>query len=219
MLSQTKTALPQVVEMLGELHPLMAQLGSADGLVTLSSVSTALRLPQVDSLPALNNFLEAYVAQILLPIELPGICRAFHHASRNEVRELVALDQHIARLPILQELASASERVGRCQLERLRPLRDERVVQRYLKAVHEHRAHGWHTLVYGLTLALYSLPVRQGLMTYARQTLHGFVQTAAHPLHLTKAQCRHLLEDLCRNLPRQLETIVAEEAISPGNKD
>jgi len=214
MLNQTNIAPPQVVEMLGELHPLMAQLGSADGLVTLGAVSATLRLPPINSQEALATFLKSYFEQILLPIELPAICRAFHHASRNEVRELIALDQEIAQLPILQELSSASERVGRCQLERLRPLRGERVVQRYLNAVHENRAHGWHTLVFGLTLAMYSLPVRQGLMTYARQTLRGFIHTAALPLRLKKTQCHDLMEGLCAHLPQQLETIVGVEPVS-----
>ena len=49
------------------------------------------------------------------------------------------------------------------------PLRDERVVQRYLAAVESGEAHGWHTLVYGLTLVVYSLPLRQGLLGYAHQ--------------------------------------------------
>ena len=43
-----------------------------------------------------------------------------------------------------------------------RPLRDQRLVQRYLTAVEQGEAQGWHTLVYGLTLAVYSLPLRQG---------------------------------------------------------
>lgn len=223
------------VDTLGELHPLMSQLGSADGLVTLSSAAAALRVPAVDTLATLRSFLRSYCRVILLPRELPAICRAFHHASRNEVRELVALDQAIAAdvrsqsrgaaasarpagsdpapgadADAFRQLAAASRRVGRSQLERLRPLRTERVVQRYLDAVRARRAEGWHTLVFGLTLAVYSLPVRQGLLTYARQTLRGFIQAAARPLHLSRTDCRELLESLCAPLPRRLEQIVAE---------
>jgi urease accessory protein UreF len=219
MLNRAKTASQEAVELLGELHPLMAQLGSADGLVTLSAAASSLRLPRVDSLAALSAFLETYLAQILLPLELPAICRAFHHAHRNEARELIALDRELAGQLLPPELATASRRVGRGQLERLRPLRDERVVQRYLKAAREERACAWHTLVYGLTLALYSLPVRQGLMNYARQTLRGFIQAAARPLRLTKTECQGLLEGLCAGLPRQLEAIVAAGTVSPRLPD
>lgn len=67
--------------------------------------------------------------------------------------------------------ASPSRQIGRRQLARLRPLRDERIVRRYLAAVESGRADGWHTVVYGLTLALYSLPLRQGLLHYAQETL------------------------------------------------
>jgi urease accessory protein UreF len=209
MSPQAQTARRDATELPGELHPLMAQLGSADGLVTLSAASASLRSPRVDSLPSLRTFLEAYRAKILLRVELPAICQACHHAARHEVRELVALDQSLARKRALKPFAAASRRVGRSQLEELRPLRDERVVQRYLQAVEEGRAHAWHTLVFGLTLALYSLPMRQGLLTYAHQTLGGFIRAAARPLGLTKAECLELLERLCADLPRQLEKIVA----------
>jgi len=195
--------------MLGELHPLMAQLGSAEGLVTLGALSASLRVPRVVSLTALRQFLEAYRARVLLALELPTINRACRHASRNEVRELLALDRALARKQVLKPFAAASQRVGCGQLAKLRPLRDERVVQRYLKAVEDGQAYGWHTVVFGVTLALYSLPVRQGLLTYARQTLIGFIRAAAHPLRLTKDECLNLQEHLCADLPKHLEKIVS----------
>jgi urease accessory protein UreF len=205
---QTRLAPRDTVEMLGELHPLIAQLGSADGLVSLRALSASLRTPQVASLTALTAFLRAYRSRVLLAMELPAIARAFHHASRQEVRELIALDQALARQGGVAPMAAASRRVGRSQLQRLRPLRDQRVVRRYLQAVEAGQAHGWHTLVYGLTLAVYSLPVRQGLMSYARHTLRGFIQVSARPLGLTRADCQGLLEELCAGLPGPLERVL-----------
>src|SRR5947207_15625467 len=96
MLNQNKPLSEQGVELLGECHPLVEQLGSADGLLTLAGVAASLRLPEVDSLESLAAFLEAYQTQLLLPLEWPAICRAHHHASRNEARELIALDLEIA---------------------------------------------------------------------------------------------------------------------------
>jgi urease accessory protein UreF len=160
-------------EWLGEAHPLVEQLGSADGLVSLHALAGSLTSRPVDTLPALGDFLRCYQEQILVPHELPAIRDAFHHAANNHTRELVALDQQLSRQPMLRDFASASRRVGQAQLQRLRPLRDERIVQRYLHAVDEGNAHGWHTLVYGLTLVVYSLPLRQGLLGYAQQTTRG----------------------------------------------
>ncbi len=211
MLNQTNNEPREAFELLGEFHPLVEQLGQADGLVSLGAVSRSLRLPRVNSLPALRAFLKAYHAQIILSVELPAICRACYLASRSRVRELITLDHELARQPLLQVFATASQRIGRGQLERLRPLRDERVVQRYLQAVREGRAHAWHTLVYGLTLALYSLPVRQGLMSYASRTLRGFIQAAARPLQLKNGEGQELLRKLCVDLPQQLESLVAAE--------
>ncbi len=212
MVKQTQLALSDAAEWLGDWHPLAEQLGSVDGLVTLGSVSASLRLVPVHDVPSLRHFLRNYQSRILLPVELPAIHSAHGHAARHEVRELVALDQRLAGQPILSELAAASRRVGQSQLRKLRPLRDDRVIQRYLHAVESGEAHGWHTLVYGLTLAVYSLPLRQGLLGYAHQTTRGFIYSAARMLHLSERQCRALFDSLCADLPEAVEALIRPKA-------
>ena len=69
-------------------------------------------------------------------------------------------------------------------MEPLRSLRDNRLIQRYLQAIDAGQAQGWHTIVYGLTMAIYSMPLRQGLTAYAGQTLKGFIDSAER-LHLS----------------------------------
>lgn len=212
MVKQTQLALSDAAEWLGDWHPLAEQLGSADGLVTLGSVSASLRLVPVHNLPSLRHFLRSYQTQILLPLELPTIHSAYGHATRHELRELVTLDQSLAQQPILSELAAASRRVGQSQLRKLRPLRDERVVQRYLHAVESGAAHGWHTLVYGLTLSVYALPLRQGLLGYAHQTTRGFIYSAARMLCLSERQCRALFDSMCADLPEAVEVLITQPA-------
>jgi urease accessory protein UreF len=214
MLHQTNIASAAALELLGDLHPLIEQLGSLDGLVTLAGASDSLQVRQIDTLPGLRTFLESYHAKILQPLELPAIKRAFSHATHHELRELIAFDQHLTGEPILQNFASASRRVGQAQLQRLRPLRDERIVQRYLAAVDEGQAQGWHTLVYGLTLAVYSLPLRQGLLGYAHQTTRGFIHAASRPLSLTEKDSQVLLQELCVNLPASIDSLLAPTVIS-----
>ena len=201
-------------ELLGELHPLLEQLGSLEGLVTLDSMSPTLRLPRVGSHQDLRAFLQSYLTSILLPVELPAIYRAFAHASRNEVRELMALDRSIDGEPMLREFASASRRVGQAQLKRLRPLRDHRLVQRYLKAVEAGEADGWHTIVYGVTLALYSVPLRQGLVAYGRQTVRGFIQAAGPSLQISEEESFDLLERISSSLPAAVEKLLNPGPVS-----
>ena len=210
MVTQTQLALSDTAEWLGDWHPLAEQLGSADGLVTLGSVSASLRLAPVHNLPSLRQFLRDYHAQVLLPFELPVIRHAHGHATRHEVRELVALDRRLVGEPVLRAFVPASHRVGQYQLRKLRPLRDERVVQRYLRAVESDQAGGWHTLVYGLTMAVYSLPLRQGLLGYAHQTTRGFIYSGARMLGLSEHQCRALFDTLCADLPEALEALLAQ---------
>lgn len=218
MVNQTQVALSDAAEWLSDWHPLADQLGSTDGLVTLSSVSAMLRLVPVHDLPSLCQFLRDYQSQLLLPFELPAIQNAHGHASRHEVRELVALDQGLAERPILRDFATASRRVGQSQLRKLRPLRDQRVVQRYLHAVESGDANGWHTLVYGLTLAIYSLPLRQGLLGYGHQTTRGFIYSAARMLRLSERQCRALFDSLCAGLPKAVDALLVQQAAASPSR-
>lgn len=195
-------------EWLGDAHPLVAQLGTADGLASMHALAGSLTVKPITSLAALREFLQAYRDRILLPHELPAIQTAFTHASRNEVRELIAFDQQLASEPMLREFANASHRIGRDQLTKLRPLRDERMVQRYLTAVESGQAHGWHTLVYGMTLVLYSLPLRQGLLGYAHQTTRGFIHAAARGLTLKESECRDLFDELCEGIVVKPDAVV-----------
>jgi urease accessory protein UreF len=212
MLMQTQVALSDAAEWLGDWHPLAEQLGSTDGLVTLASASSLLRLEPVQDLPSLRRFLHEYQARVLIPFELPAILSAHTHASANGLRELVALDQQLAAESLLQNFAGPSRRVGQSQLRRLRPLRDLRLLQRYLRAVETGQAHGWHTLVYGLTLAIYSLPLRQGLLGYAHQTTRGFIYAAARSLQLSERTCRALFDERCAGLPAAIEVLFLRPA-------
>ena len=209
MLTKPRLSPSDPAEWLGDWHPLAEQLGSTDGLVTLSSVSTLLKLSPVRDAKSLRNFLQNYQTHILLPIELPAIQAAYGHATRFETRELVALDRQLENERVLQSFAAASRRVGQSQLEKLRPLRDQRLVQRYLSAVEEGQANGWHTLVYGMTLAIYSLPLRQGLLGYAHQTTQGFIHSAARNLRLSERKCRALFADLCSGLPERIAELMS----------
>ena len=212
MVNQTQVALSDAAEWLGDWHPLAEQLGSADGLATLGSVSTFLNIGPVHNVASLRHFLRNYQTQILFPFEFPAIRSAHGHASLNELRELIALDQQLAGEPVLQSFASASGRVGQCQLQKLRPLRDQRFVQRYLNAVENAQAHGWHTLVYGVTLSIYSLPLRQGLLGYGHQTMRGFIYSAARTLRFSELQCRKLFDDLASTLPAAVELLLQQKA-------
>jgi len=109
----------------------------------------------------------------------------------------------------VEQFANASRRVGHQHVRAMRPIRGERLVQRYLAAVESGEANGWHMIVYGITLALFSLPARQGMMHYAYRTMGGLVQAAARSLHLTERECREIVGDLCDDVPQAIEAILA----------
>lgn len=208
MVNRTQVALRDAAEWLGDWHPLAEQLGSADRLLAASPIASLLGLRPVVDISSLRCLLQEYHARILFPLELPAVLSAQGYASFNGLRELVALDQQLAGEAGLRDFAEGSRRVGQEQLKKLRPLRDERLVQRYLLAVESGQAHGWHTLVYGVTLAIYSLPLRQGLLGYAHQTTRGFIYAAARPLSLSERTCRALFDELSPRLAAAVAGLV-----------
>ena len=202
-----------VEEFLGDVAPLAEQVGSAKGLVVLSG-AVSKQFHRVTDLQSLRGFLRDYQSNILFPLEWPAICRAYGHASRYEIRELIELDRQLDHEPLLQSFATSSQRVGKTQLKRLRPLRDQRLVQRYLHAVQAGEAHAWHTVVYGVILSLYSLPLRQCLLSYAQQTTLGFLRSAAGPLRLTGADCEDLLSEEGSGFPEAVNRLLLS-AVGP----
>ena len=205
----TQSTVPQQVveEFLGDVAPLAEQVGSAEGLVALSGAASK-QFHRVKDLRSLRCFLRDYQSNILFPLELPAICRAYGHASRYEIRELIELDRQLDREPLLQIFATASQRVGKTQLKRLRPLRDQRLVQRYLHAVQTGEANAWHTVVYGVILSLYSLPLRQCLLSYAQQTTRGFICSAASTLRLTSTDCEELMGEQDSGFPEAVNQLL-----------
>ncbi len=195
---------------LEEFSALLRQIGSSGILSEMPFRTRAARGDKLDGVAGLARFLERHQAHVLVPLELPAIVRACAYAIGGQSRELIGLDREVASQPLLAPFASASRRVGRFQLERLRPLRDERTVRRYLLAVDNGNAHGCHTVVYGLTLAVYSWPLRQGLLVYARQTLTGLAHAAARSQSMSALSCGDILDSLFARLPEAVEQAVSE---------
>ena len=204
---------PPQLSLLGEHHPLVQQLGSAEGLHELSRISRSLRGAPVTDFSSLRGFLQAYQNRVLLPVELPVIHQAYLHAGGQRTRELVELDRKIGGIPALQTFLGASRRVGQNELRRLKPLRDVRVLQRYLAEVESGAADGWHTLVFGLTLAVYSVPLRQGLLGYAQQVSRGFIQTAGMRFPITLGDIEELEQELSSVLVTSLGSLLFLECM------
>ncbi len=198
-------------ELTGDARELLEQLGAPEALPSLSLAASALTLEAVRDEATLRRFLAGYREQVLLPVELPAILAAHGHACRGELRELVALDRALGADARLREFRAASAAVGRRQLSKLRPLRDQRLVQRYLRAVENGEAHGWHTLVFGVFLAQYSLPLRQGLILYGQRTVRGFLDSAGATLRLPVAVCDEVFTEAAAPMTGAVNGLLASQ--------
>ncbi len=71
------------------------------------------------------------------------------------------------------------------------------------------QAHGWHTLVYGIMLAVYSWPLRQGLMHYARETMGGLALASRHVSTCDEAALRAAVDQAVSQSPANQITSIA----------
>jgi urease accessory protein UreF len=202
---------PEVAALVGDPHPLVERIGSS-GVLAVLPVAEALGAEPVKDAASLARFVAGYQRALLAPEELPAIVRAWGHGSRGEWRELLALDRELAAGGRLGNFAAASRTVGRSQLRRLLPLRDARVVRRYWEAAEAGEAAAWHVLVYGLALAVFSVPLRPGLLHYAQQTTTGLIASAAGPLRLDEGVQTRLIVDASAGIPAAVAGAISPSA-------
>lgn len=169
---------PSTEDLAGDVAPFSQALGDTEALASLTALAQWGNWPLPTSTPGVRVFLGRYRDCLMSPVELPAIQAAYQHALRGEVRELAELDRRLCEQLGTSAFAMESRRKGRMQLRRLRPMRD-RSLQKYLKAVESGEAAGWHVIVFGILLAAFSLPLRQGLVHYAAKNQLGLLEAAS----------------------------------------
>ena len=191
-------------------HPYEAQLDALEEVLCADLVTDTLGMGKITSTAELTVLLERYRITLLEPVELSTISHAHHLASRGRARELIKLDEaFLGNHPEWLRLSAGSIRFGNDCLSRLRPLRDERVVQRMIEAVRFGKTPGHHLTVFGLTMAAFSIAPRQGLVDYAQAALKAVVATTTETLKLTQADCKLLLARSHAPLPKAIDRMVA----------
>ena len=211
-----QTVIETPAEMNGDAGELLSAVGSAEALPGLSSL-LARRNGTATGVAGLRDFLGRYTSEVLLPIELPTVLAAWEAAEEGHFRDLVKLDRDLSANEQLQPFKAASCAVGRRQLNKLRPLRDQRFVQRYRQAMEQGEAAAWHTIVYGIVLSLYSLPPRDGLQHLAVQTMAGFALNAAPDFGLRLSECRRCLDEIAVGLAPQVNDLFAASNVGSAN--
>ena len=201
----TNGSLPRVRQ-----HPYESQLDALETVLCADTIAQALGLAPLQSTADLEILLERYQTTLLEPIELPAITHSSKLSARGHAGELIALDQDFAGIhPEWLLLMPASTRMGRDYLNRLRPLQDERVVQRFIESVKYNQSPGHHLTVFGLTMSVFSIARRQGLAEYAQFALEAVVSTAAGKLKITQEDRTTILARSQAHLPQALKRMVA----------
>ena len=191
-------------------HPYEAQLDALEAILCSDTIAQVLGFTPPHSIENLEKLLECYRKTLLEPIELPAIKRACTLTTQGHTDELIKQDQTFASThPEWLLLMPASTRIGRDYLNRLRPLQDERAIQRFIKAVKQGRCPGHHLTVFGLTMNIFSIAQRRGLAEYAQFALQAVVSTAAGKLKINHQERVYLLSKSEKQLPKSIDRLVA----------
>ena len=172
----------------------------------------------VSDLRGLRLFLDRYERDILRPIELPAVLSAYWFANRGQFRELLELDAELSANASLMPFAEASLSVGREHLRLLKPMYDQRMVQRFRKCVVAGEARGWNPIVFGIFLSIHSVPVREGLVQFGTQLWSGMVNGAREGCHLPDGECTVLLDETIDRLPGWIEEVIAQSTGEGGTR-
>jgi len=172
--------------------------------------------PYPDAHPSLNSrsFLESHRDRVVIAVDWPVIIEAAEFTRLGRHRDLVELDRNY---PVQHAgpWTEASVRVGRRQLARLRACRDLRVVQRYLDAVEEGRAQAWNPIVFGVALAAFNLPYRQGLLHYAGTVLRGLAEPC-RPRDISEGDWANWMNSLETPLPEAAHRLLQPATLALG---
>ena len=112
--------------------------------------------------------------------------------------------------------AAASLAVGREHLRLLKPMYDQRMVQRFRKCVVAGEARGWNPIVFGIFLSIHSVPVREGMVQFGTQLWSGFINSAQKSCHLPDAECTELLREYLDRLPGWIEGVITDSMCAEG---
>ena len=154
----------------------------------------------------------------------PTIVRAHEAASRGDWRALLELDREWGgQAGSTGKIGEASFRAGQRQLGRMRPMRDVRVVQRYLEAIDAGTARGWHPVVYGMVLAVHAIPLRQGLAHHAMRVASVMARAMRESLDATpgpRAAEEGFEAAVAARIPAALEQVLGTGlGVLPGRRD
>ena len=175
-----------------------------------------LEIETVTNLREFRVFLARYEKEIFCDIELPAVHSAYWFSNRGQFKELLSLDAKLTASPSLELFSEESLHVGREHLRMLQPMYDQRMVQRFRKCVINGEAKGWNPIVFGMFLSIHSIPVREGLLQFGRQTWSGFINGIREQRGFPESECSQLLKKYMDRLPSWIETVVVESNCTPG---
>ena len=196
---------------LGDLSRLTGQLGvRSDGALPDRFSAHLFEGKEIVDSDSLVQFLGEYRSSFIIPVELPTIVEASRCVVHGEFRELMALDEGLAKNSALAVFSEASQWIGQCHARPMRGMKDHRAVWRYCEAIRLGEAKGWHTVVYGVVLAAFSIPLRQGLVNYCERIAGGFIGSAATKLELSASDALVLQARFMDQLTSDIDDAIAQ---------
>jgi len=167
------------------------------------------RVGLVSEAESMAHFLESHLWPMLIHFELPVVRFAQETALAGDKDGLIDLDCCVDATKTARELREASRATGRRRLHAFCETDPSHILQTFSRHVEEGRAHGHHSVVYGIGLA--SFP-RQALLTsWAFQSLSAVCLSAPKLFRIGQDAAQRVLT---RSLSGMEENVALSLAVS-----
>jgi urease accessory protein len=151
---------------------------------------------------SMRTYIDDHIWPALIHFELPVVRLAQEAAHRDDLEELIALDEILDAAKSARELREASRVIGRRRLHALLEVTPSPLLTRLATLVDEEKTSGHHTVVFGAGLA--SLPPDALLTAWAFQSVNGVCLAAPKLLRIGQEAVQRVLTSVLAGMQEKI---------------
>jgi urease accessory protein len=161
------------------------------------------RLGRVHDADSMRSYIEGHIWPALIHFELPVVRLAQEAARRDDLEELVALDEILDAAKSARELREASRVIGRRRLHAFLDVAPSSLLVRLASLVDEEKTSGHHAVIFGAGLA--SFPLNALLVAWAFQSINGVCLAAPKLLRIGQEAVQRVLSSVLSGIQEKIE--------------
>lgn len=138
-------------------------------------------------------FVHNMITNNLLYNDASFVKLAYEIALRNDISELIALDQECAALKAPIEIKQASRKLGTRLIKIFDRQTTSPIVTKYQAAISKQDAEGHYSIIFGLYAALFEIPIHEAIYAFLYNATVGMVTNAVKLVPLSQLSGQDIL--------------------------